>query len=104
MSALFVLSALGGVLLASFVTMVAWNIQIEPRAFRCVDSVGFGEYWTEIGTHEGAGDHIAPGWTWENLELVRVLYIVTFFVLCLAITVFAYWTACRKCDLFDKDA
>jgi hypothetical protein len=50
---LFIVSAFGGVVFSSIVTLVAWNIQIEPRAFQCTDSmwplVLIGWIWTRTG-------------------------------------------------------
>jgi hypothetical protein len=31
--------------------------------------------------HETAGDTVLPGWTWEKLKVVRMLFITAFFLL-----------------------
>ena len=45
---LIVFSIVGGLLLSLFVTLVAWNVQIEHRAFQCTDDVGFGFFWHDM--------------------------------------------------------
>src|SRR5712691_5505717 len=40
-------------LVVSFVIiMLAWNIQIEHRAYKCTDDVGFGFFWENMNTHD----------------------------------------------------
>lgn len=76
---------IAGLFLASFVTLIPWNIQIEHRAFRCTDDMGFGTFFCDMYTHRGAGDTISPGWTWEELELVREAYETAFFAIWLSL-------------------
>ena len=75
----------GGVVIAALVTVGAWHIQIEPRAFQCWDSIGiFDTYWDDIDLHRGAGDKISPGWTWEEIKTAREVYIWAFFGISIA--------------------
>ena len=79
---LFVACALGGVVLATIITVGAWHVQIEPRAFQCWDGVGiFATYWDDIDVHRGAGDKISPGWTWDEIKTAREIYIGAFFLI-----------------------
>src|SRR5690349_20866172 len=81
-SALIVGCGLGGAVLSTVITIAVWNILVEPRLFQCTDSVWpFNEYWESLDTHASAGDKLSPGWTWEDLESVRALFIVSFFLL-----------------------
>lgn len=81
--ALLLLALLGiaSLLFAFVTTMAAWHIQIENRAFRCTDDIGFGAFWADIDLHRQAGDTRFPGWTWDSLKLVRTLYLVGFFLI-----------------------
>lgn len=78
---LFAACAFGGLILSTLLTFVAWNIQIEPRAFQCWDSMGmlFDNYWEDMDTHRGAGDRISAGWTWDEIKTAREIYILAFF-------------------------
>ncbi|GEM_PF-6332135 len=77
---LFAVCVFGGAAFAAFITVGAWHIQIEPRAFQCWDSVGiFDTYWEGIDEHRGAGDKISPGWTWDEIKIAREIYIGAFF-------------------------
>jgi hypothetical protein len=69
----------GSLLFTLIITLVAWNIQIEHRAFHCSDDVGFGFFWESMDAHERAGDTLAPGWTWAKLRAERKVYMVAFF-------------------------
>jgi hypothetical protein len=75
---LFGMLAIGGLLFSLFVTMVAWNIQIEHHALQCID-IGFGSFFVNMDTHQAAGDSVSPGWTWEKLRVARTAYEVAFF-------------------------
>ena len=81
---LFAACAIGGLILSAFITFVGWFIQIEPRAFQCWDGPPIDAYWGSIDDHEGAGDKISPGWTWDEIRTWREVYIGAFF---------AIWTA-----------
>src|SRR4051794_26106761 len=72
--------AFAGAVVATFITVGAWRIQIEPRAFQCWDSGGmFDTYREDIDGHRGAGDKISPGWTWDEIKTARAIYIWAFF-------------------------
>jgi hypothetical protein len=68
-----------GLLLSLFVTLIAWNIQIESLGFHCTDDVGFATFFVDMDTHKEAGDTLSPGWTWDELEIARTVYMVAFF-------------------------
>lgn len=94
---LLILSVLSGAILSTIVTIAAWNVQIEPRAFQCNDSVWpFNEYWTSMESHESAGDTLSPGWTWERLKNVRILYISAFYLIWTATGSIVFKTVSRK--------
>ena len=94
---LFLVCVLGGAMLSTVVTWIAWDIQIEPRAFQCTDDIApFNNYWTDMDTHESAGDTVSPGWTWEKLKVVRIIYITVFFLLWVASTVFPFRMILRR--------
>ena len=80
---LLVAFAFVGAVFSTLVTTIAWSIQIEPRAFQCNDSCGwpFDNYWTSMDDHRRAGDKISTGWTWEQLEGIRWIYIAVFLLL-----------------------
>ena len=76
---LFAACAFGGAALATVITVGAWQVQIEPRAFQCWDDVGiFDTYWESIDGHRNAGDKISPGWTWDEIKTIRYIYIGAF--------------------------
>ena len=77
---LFVGLAFVGLVLSSILTLIAWNIQIEHRAFRCTDDVGFGFFWEDMKEHQAAGDTVLSGWTWEKIKIVKTLYVVVFLI------------------------
>jgi len=52
------ISAIGGLIISLLLTLAAWNIQIEHRAFHCTDDVGFGFFWENMDTHERANDFL----------------------------------------------
>ncbi len=86
--ALFAGFAPGGAVLATVVTIAAWNALIEPRAFQCIDTLWpFNDYWVSMNTHALSNDTLSPGWTWEKLEFVRILFIAVFFLLWIASTI-----------------
>ena len=78
-------SAALGLVVSFVITMLAWNVQIEHRAFNCTDDVGFGFFWEDMNTHEGAGDTTLPGWTWGKIKGAQALYIAGFVLVWLAI-------------------
>jgi hypothetical protein len=82
---LFAGSASVGFVVSFLIIMLAWNIQIEHRACRCTDDVGFGFFWENMGTHQEAGDTVLPGWTWRKIKVIQALYEAGFIVLWLAI-------------------
>jgi len=61
--------------------MVAWNIQIENRAFHCTDDIGFGIFLEDMDVHKQAGDTICPGWTWGKINALSTAYKIFFFSL-----------------------
>lgn len=72
---------IASMVVAFFVTWLAWELWIPERAFHCTDdgfSIGF---WTSANLHETGGDKILPGWTWEKLDRVNNLYEAVFFVM-----------------------
>jgi hypothetical protein len=80
--ALFAVCLFGGAVLSTVITVGAWQIQIEPRAFQCWDDVGiFDTYWENIDEHRGAGDKVSVGWTWDEIKTARELYIVAFYAI-----------------------
>jgi hypothetical protein len=64
-------------LLSLFLTVIAWHVQIEDKAFHCTDD-NLSGWICGIDTHREAGDTISPGWTWHKLELVRDAYEAAF--------------------------
>ena len=80
-SVLFVGCVFMGLLISILTTFVAWNMQIESRAFQCWDGPGMDAYWGSIDDHEGAGDKISPGWTWGEIRNWREVYVGAFFVI-----------------------
>ena len=82
----FIGPAVLGLFVSFVVTMLAWNIQIEHRAFKCTDDVGFGFFWESMNTHQGAGDTPLPGWTWGKIKTVHALYEAGFILLWFGIT------------------
>jgi hypothetical protein len=80
------------------VTYVAWELLIEASDFHCTD-VGLSEaFWMSAATHEGAGDKIMLGWTWEKLQLVNDLYKFAFFALWTYGGVLWYRRACSAVE------
>jgi len=78
----FAVCAVGGAMLSIVVTNVVWDTEIEPKAFHCVDDIGiFDSYWCDMDTHKDAGDTVFPGWTWEKLRVVRIIFITAFYLL-----------------------
>lgn len=73
--------AIAGLIAALAVTMVAWGLLIENRAFHCTDDCGFGEFFLDIETHRQAGDTLFPAWSWTRLKIVRSLYLIAFFTI-----------------------
>lgn len=95
--AMFAMWAFGGAVFSSLVTITVWDIQIEPRAFQCNDSCGwpFANYWTGMADHKAAGDAISAGWTWDELEAVREIYIAAFFLLWIVSTLIPFRLSMR---------
>ena len=94
---LFVACALGGVVLATVITVGAWRVQIEPRAFQCEDDVGiFDTYWESIDGHRGAGDKLSPGWTWDEIKTAREIYIGAFYLIWAAGSFIPVWLVSRQ--------
>jgi hypothetical protein len=83
-------SVLLGAIAAGAVTMITWAICIEDKAFHCWD-IGFGSYWTDIHSHANAGDTLLPGWTWEQLQVVRFHYLVAFWLVWPLISGILFW-------------
>jgi hypothetical protein len=72
--------AFAGAVIATLITVSAWHLQIEPRAFQCWDSIGiFDTYWQDIDDHRLSGDKISPGWTWDEIKTARQIYIWAFY-------------------------
>jgi len=92
-------SVFQGFLLSFFLTMLAWNTQIEHRAFYCTDDIGFGFFWEDVNDHRGAGDVLAQGWTWKQLEVTRAIYITVFWLLCVAIGACAFAVFFRESNM-----
>jgi hypothetical protein len=76
---LLIVSLALGFFVSLFVTVVAWNIQIEHRALHCTDDVGFGFFWEDLEAHEQARDTLSPSWTWEKLSATQKKYDIAFF-------------------------
>jgi hypothetical protein len=87
---LLVASALLAAIVSGIITMVGWGARIEDKAFHCWD-IGFGSYWTDIDSHARAGDTISSGWTWKQLESVRLHYIEAFWLLWAVIASILFW-------------
>jgi hypothetical protein len=68
-------------LIASCILMsLSWEFQIEGKAFHCTD-IGLGGFFSEMDTHRSAGDSLLGNWTWNELEWVRLIYLIIFFTL-----------------------
>src|ERR1051326_187537 len=81
-----VVSFFAGALLALVVTTVAWDLQIEGRAYECKDSNGpFATFQTNMSSHRDAGDRLIGDWTWERIEQIGTMYRCVFYAL---------WFAC----------
>jgi hypothetical protein len=93
--ALFVMTALGGLVLSAVVTWFAWQVLISDRAFHCTDDNVSG-FWVSMDSHRGAGDSLSPGWTWEKLVRVRTAYEAAFVTLWLTSSSVAYWAVFRR--------
>ena len=78
-------SAMLGIVVSFIVIMLAWNLHIEHRAYRCTDDVGFGFFWENMATHERAGDTPLPGWTWGKIKFIQASYEAGFVLLWFAI-------------------
>ena len=80
-------SAIGGLILSTFVVWAGWNGQIECKAYQCNDDIWpFAWYSTDMSYHRDAGDTLSPGWTWEKIEGVGRMYHAGFFILWAAAT------------------
>jgi hypothetical protein len=78
-------------LLASiFITWILWQLQITEKAFHCTDD-NLSGFWVSMDTHQGAGDTVMAGWTWEELKVVRMIYEVTFFTFWIGGGMLAFW-------------
>ena|SRR5690349_25088711 len=87
----------GGALFSTVITVGAWHIQIEPRAFQCWDDVGiFDTYWEDIDGHRRAGDKISPGWTCGEIETARGIYIGAFYAIWAASSLIAFGSILRR--------
>ena len=95
---MFAIFVFCGAVFSSLVTITAWDIQIEPRAFQCNDSCGwpFEIFWTPMADHEAAGDVISIGWTWSELVAVREIYIAGFFVLLFVSALIPFWMFLKR--------
>lgn len=93
---LFVGSTLVGLALSYFVTIVAWNLLIEHRAFHCTDDMGFALVAQDIDDHRLAGDTLSPGWTWEKIKAARAIYQAAFLALWFALAAMPRWTILRN--------
>ena len=92
----FVVSTMAGFMVSFPIFMLLWNIQIEHRAYRCTDDVGFGFFCESMDTHRGAGDTVLPGWTWQKIEVTQALYEAGFLVLLLSIATAPAWAPKAK--------
>lgn len=93
----FVGCAVVGAVLSTVITVVFWNLQIDHRAFHCTDSMWpLADYWTDIDSHASAGDTVSPGWTWEKIKIVRIIYIVAFYFLWVTSTLITFRMILRK--------
>jgi hypothetical protein len=101
--ALFAACAIGGLVLSTVATYAAWNIAIEPAAFRCVDDLGFlDSYWCNMDEHRAAGDTVSPGWTWEKLKVVRIVFIAAFYAIWAASALIPFGIILRRMELSRK--
>jgi hypothetical protein len=77
---------------SAFITWLVWEMHMEGRAFRCVDAglftISIGP-WSHAETHCSAGDQLQPGWTWQKVALVNMLYKVGFIALWIGSSVIA---------------
>jgi|ERR1051326_154424 hypothetical protein len=87
-------SALVGLALSYFVTIVGWNV-IEPRMFHCNDA-DFALLVENVDDHRLAGDKLMPGWTWGEVETARLIYLVCFCSLWAACAIAPRWTVLAK--------
>jgi len=71
----------GGLFISLLITLLVWNVQIEGRAFKCTDDVGFGCFWENLSNHEQAGDKLSSGWTWQKLRRARFVYATAFYLI-----------------------
>lgn len=95
--ALFFACMTAGAVLSTGATYAAWNIAIGPRAFHCVDDIGiFDSYWCAMEDHKAAGDTVLPGWTWEELKMVRIIFISGFCLLWAGSTLIPFRSIQRK--------
>jgi hypothetical protein len=99
---LLVICVFGGAIFSTFVTVAAWNVQIEPRAFQCCDGGIFGTYWDDIDEHRGAGDKISPGWTWDGIKTAREVYIGAFYVIWAAGSLISFRLILRRFKLPNR--
>jgi hypothetical protein len=96
--AMSAMRAFGAAVFSALVTITAWDIQIEPRAFQCNHNCGwpFDNYWTSMTDHKAAGDAISAGWAWDELEAVREMYIRAFFLLWIVSTLIPFRLSLRS--------
>jgi hypothetical protein len=95
--------ALFGAVVSGIVTMISWGVRIEDRAFHCWD-IGFGSYWTDIDLHKTAGDTISSGWTWEQIETVRIHYLEAFWLLCAVMASILFWFIHKLRSIFSLES
>jgi hypothetical protein len=81
----FLAAVAGSWVVSTLVTWIAWQAQIEDKAFHCND-LGFGSWLVRIEDHRAAGDVISPGWTWEEVARVRTAYQVVFYAIWFGVT------------------
>jgi hypothetical protein len=91
---LILLSVLGG-LLSLVVTWYVWQTQITEKAFHCTDD-NISGFWVSMDTHRAAGDTVFPGWTWEKLKTVRMIYETAFYFLWFVISFASFLVLFRR--------
>jgi hypothetical protein len=76
----FVIAVAGLWLLVTFGVDDFYEGRVHEKAFHCTDDCGFGLF-TSMNSHQAAGDTLCPGWTWDKIEAVRLVYERVFYAL-----------------------
>ncbi|MDB6068298.1 MAG: hypothetical protein JWR26_4506 [Pedosphaera sp.] len=104
-AAVSVILLIAGLVFSTVVTWTAWEMKIEGKAFHCTDAgLGVDEFWTDMRTHQAAGDTVSPGWTWEKLERTRIEYELAFFFIWALSSTVPMWLFSRSYRRFHRSA